>query len=152
MTSWVPNVLNVRSESQIQSLAGNFGPQILLRDCHFGQFQGIEPMDLVRPWHKWKYASIEALVNTFWQALSTHDDVIKRTHFPRYLPFLWGIHRSSHKGLWRGALTFSMICTWINGWVNNREAGDLIRHRAHYDVTVMNSVHILASGEGVKCT
>ena len=26
---------------------------------------------------------------------------------------------------------------WINGWINNREAGDLRRHRAHYDVTVM---------------
>ena len=24
-----------------------------------------------------------------------------------------------------------------NGWVNNREAGDLRRHRAHYDVIVM---------------
>ena len=32
---------------------------------------------------------------------------------------------------------FSLICVWINGWVNNREAGDLIRYRAHYDVTVM---------------
>ena len=32
---------------------------------------------------------------------------------------------------------FSLICAWINGWVNNREAGDLRRHRAHYDVTVM---------------
>ena len=30
-----------------------------------------------------------------------------------------------------------VICTWINGWVNNREAGDLRRHRAHYDITVM---------------
>ena len=29
------------------------------------------------------------------------------------------------------------ICAWINGWVNSREAGDLRRHRAHYDVTVM---------------
>ena len=27
---------------------------------------------------------------------------------------------------------------WINGWVNNREAGDLRRHIAHYDVTVMH--------------
>ena len=26
---------------------------------------------------------------------------------------------------------------WINGWVNNREAGDLSRHRTHYDVIVM---------------
>ena len=43
----------------------------------------------------------------------------------------------AHKGQWRGAFTFSLICTWINGWVNNREAGDLRRHRAHYDVTVL---------------
>ena len=27
---------------------------------------------------------------------------------------------------------------WINGWVNNQEAGDLRRHRAHYDIIVMN--------------
>ena len=26
---------------------------------------------------------------------------------------------------------------WINGWVNNREAGDLRRYRVHYDVIVM---------------
>ena len=44
-----------------------------------------------------------------------------------------------HKGQWHGALMFSLICAWINGWVNNREAGDLIRHHSHYDVTVMKS-------------
>ena len=32
---------------------------------------------------------------------------------------------------------FSLICVWINGWVNNREAGDLRRHRGHFDVNVM---------------
>ena len=37
----------------------------------------------------------------------------------------------------RRALVFSLICTWINGCVNNREAGDLRHHRVHYDVTVM---------------
>ena len=42
-----------------------------------------------------------------------------------------------HKGQWRGVLMFSLICAWINGWVNNRKAGDLKRHRAHYDVTTM---------------
>ena len=26
---------------------------------------------------------------------------------------------------------------WINGWVNNREAGDLRSYRAHYDVALM---------------
>ena len=70
-----------------------------------------------------------------------HDDVIKWKHFPRYWPFVRGIHRSpvnsSHKGQWRGALMFSMICAWINGWVNNGEAVDLRFHSAHYDVIVM---------------
>ena len=62
--------------------------------------------------------------------------------FPRYWPFVRGIHRSPvnspHKGQWRGALMFSLICTWTNSWVNNRDAGALRRHRAHYDATVMN--------------
>ena len=44
---------------------------------------------------------------------------------------------SQHKGQWRGALMFSLIWVWINGWVNNREAGDLRRYRVHYDVIVM---------------
>ena len=34
-------------------------------------------------------------------------------------------------------LSLDVFCAWINGWVNNREAGDLRRHRAHYDVIVM---------------
>ena len=38
-----------------------------------------------------------------------------------------------YKGQWRGALIFSLICAWIN----NGEAGDLRRHRAHYEVIVM---------------
>ena len=44
---------------------------------------------------------------------------------------------SPHKGQWRGALVSSLICVWINGWVNNREAGDLRRHHGHYDVIVL---------------
>ena len=35
----------------------------------------------------------------------------------------------------------SLICAWINGWVNSGEAGDLRRHRAHYDITVMALQH-----------
>ena len=53
-----------------------------------------------------------------------HDDVIKWKHFPRYWPFVRGIHRSPvnspHKGQWRGALMFTLICARLNGWVNNR--------------------------------
>ena len=70
-----------------------------------------------------------------------HDDVIKWKHFPRYWPFVWGIHRSPvnspHKGQWRGALMFSLICAGTNIWANNGDAGDLRRHRAHNDVIVM---------------
>ena len=32
---------------------------------------------------------------------------------------------------------FLWSAPWINGWVNNREADDLKRHRAHYDVIVV---------------
>ena len=44
------------------------------------------------------------------------------------------IHRTKDEC---GTLMFSLICAWIYGWINNSEAGDLIRHRAHYDVSVM---------------
>ena len=47
----------------------------------------------------------------------------------RWIP----LTKASDAGLW----CFLWSATWINGWVNNREAGDLSRHRAHYDVTVM---------------
>ena len=76
-----------------------------------------------------------------WRLISpaNHDDVIKWKHFPRYWPFVLGIHRSPvnspHKGQRRRALVLSLICSWTNGWVNNRNAGDLMRHRADYDVT-----------------
>ena len=63
------------------------------------------------------------------------------------LAFVRGIHRSSvnhrspvnfpHKGQWRGALMFSLICVWTNSWANNGDAGDLRRHCARYDVIVI---------------
>ena len=83
------------------------------------------------------------LVTTVTSCVESHhyDDVIKWRHFPRYWPFVRGIHRSPvnspHKGQWRGALMFSLIWARIDGWVNNHEAADLRRYRAHYDVTVM---------------
>ena len=58
-------------------------------------------------------------------------------NFPRYWPFVRGIH----KGQWRAALMFSLISAWIKSWVNDRDVGDLRRHRAHYDVTVMILIH-----------
>ena len=45
---------------------------------------------------------------------------------------------SPHKGQWRGTLMFSLICARRNGKVNNRDTGDLRRHRTHYVVIVMS--------------
>ena len=83
---------------------------------------------------KWGFVSN----SVFTLFCTIHDDVIKWKHFPRYWPFVRGINRSPvnspHKGQWRGAVMFSLICVWVN----NREAGDLRRYRAHYDVIVMD--------------
>ena len=89
----------------------------------------------------WKNSISKPALRCLFTVSLSHDDVIKWKHFPCYWPFVRGIHRSPvnspHKGQWRGALMFSLICVWINGWVNNREAGDLRRYRGHYDVIVM---------------
>ena len=36
-----------------------------------------------------------------------------------------------------GGLMLSLICAWMNGWVNSRKVGDSRRHGAHYDVILM---------------
>ena len=108
-----------------------------------------DTLDLSLPWYMllpWHHMSV---------MVSQHDDVIKWKHFPRYWPFVRGIHRSPvnspHKGQWRGALMFSLICAWINGWVNNREAGDLTLHRCplwHHrnEITNNSTVQLLVQG------
>ena len=42
-----------------------------------------------------------------------------------------------HKGQWREALMFSLICAWTSNWANTGDAGDLRLYRAHYDLIVM---------------
>ena len=87
-----------------------------------------------------------------------HGDVIKWKYFPHYWPFVREIHRPPvnfpHKGQWRGALMFTLICARMNGWVNNGEAGDLRRYLAHYDVIVMKrdiTKHIISCHFVVRC-
>ena len=50
---------------------------------------------------------------------------------------------SLHKDQGRGPFMFSLICTWINSGINNRESGDLRRHRANYDVTVLPPIIVI---------
>ena len=52
-----------------------------------------------------------------------------------------------HKGQWRGALMLSLINAWRNGWANNRDAGDLKRHRTNYDVIVK---YLILSGPAYR--
>ena len=70
-----------------------------------------------------------------------HDDVIKWKYFPRYWPFVRGMHRSPvnfpHKDQWRGTLMFSLICARTDSWANHGDADDLSCYRTHYDVIVM---------------
>ena len=65
------------------------------------------------------------LTHTACSPLIHHEDIIKWKHFPCNRTFMWGIHRllvnTPHKSQWPGALMFSLLCTWINGWVNNYE-------------------------------
>ena len=83
----------------------------------------------------------------------TRDNVIKWKDFPHYWPFVRGIHRSPvnspHKGQWRGALIFSLLCASINSWVNNRKVGDLWRHIKDRHVEYLLNIafgRIIASG------
>ena len=69
---------------------------------------------------------------------AAQDDAIRWKHFPRYWPFVRGIHRapvnSTHKGHWRGALMFSLIFAWIQlskqswGWWFETPPRPLWRH------------------------
>ena len=83
------------------------------------------------------FHNITASIN---RSLSLPMNVIKWKHFLHYWPFVWGIHRSPvnslHKGQWCRAF-FLLIYAWINGWVNNHEAGDLRCYCAHYNVTII---------------
>ena len=71
-----------------------------------------------------------------WQMMTSSNGNIFRVTGPLCGEFTGPVN-SPHKSQWRGALMFSLICARINDWVNKREAGDLRRHRGHYDVSVM---------------
>ena len=85
----------------------------------------------------YRYVMKTCAKHKYWQIIMTWSN----GNIFRVTDILCGIHRSPmnsyHKGQWRSALMFSFICAWINGWVHNRDFGELRRHRAHYDVIAM---------------
>ena len=134
-TTWSGAVSLITSMDSLQSQHG----WVIIRTINVGLFYIYSPTFL-----RYNHWSLEVISSHILlsEGLLIHDDVIKWKHFPRYWPFVRVIHRSPvnspHKGQWRGALMFSVICVWINSWVNSGEAGDLRRYRAHCDVTVMH--------------
>ena len=130
---------------------------------------------------------MQAHWESIWEHLygtSNSWNVIRWKFFPRYWPFVRGIHHYSdaimdpiasqitsltivyssvysgadqrkhlssaslasnagNVSIWwrhhdnKGYLMFSLSYAWTNVWANHRHAGDLRRHRAYYDVTVM---------------
>ena len=138
----------IPNQNNTQDVSFNFDG--LIRENRISRMvrRGVETHDVLvcvktseRVMHHWVKSPVALLLFSIFGLGTHHDDVIKWKHFPRNWPFVRGIHRSPvnslHKGQWRGALVFSLICVWINDWVNKREAGDLRRYRAHYDVIVM---------------
>ena len=90
-------------------------------------------------WDKWIHATswnrvTDSITEITWANMenymnprvtqSIHDDVIKWKLIPRYWPFVRRIHRSPvnspHKGQWRGALMFPLICVGRNGYKQNK--------------------------------
>ena len=73
--------------------------------------------------------------------LHYYDDVMKWKQYPRYWSFCGKF--TSHRWILRTKANDAELCcfvwfvSWINGWVINREAGDLRRHRSPFDVIVM---------------
>ena len=71
-----------------------------------------------------------------------HGDFIKWTHFPRHWPFVRRVLRSPVRWIppqmpvTRGFHGF-LDLRLNKGWVKNRDAGDLKRHNADYDVIVI---------------
>ena len=95
------------------------------------------------PVARWLFCmTIISMVSLFLVSMMTSSNgIIFRVTGPLCGEFTVPVN-SPHKGQWRGALMFSLIYVWINGWVNNREAGDLRRYRVHYDVIVMHTIMI----------
>ena len=100
-----------------------FDDVIMWYSNHQGALQILRPRPSAQPLHIICMLAFNVSIVISRENLVTHDDVVKWKHFPRYWPFVRGIHRSTvnslHKGQWRGALMFSLICAWINGRVNN---------------------------------
>ena len=110
----------VDTKMQIKSCASRW-PSSMTRNCVIRL-----PNTKVHPG---KYAYESTCIMFYWVQFAyfaLYDDVIKWKHFRvtgplRGIPPPGPVVNSPHKSQWDGASTFSLICAWTNGWVNNGE-------------------------------
>ena len=96
---------------------------------------GIEIRIYANKIYKHSQVSVCAMLKpTEYMMTSSNGNIFRVTGHTGNSP---GTGKFPHQCQWRGTLMFSLICAWIKGWVNNREACDSGRHRAHYCVIVM---------------
>ena len=84
----------------------------------FVSWTGARFMYLAQPWWRHQMETFSAL-----QALCAGISPLT-DDFPSPRPVTW-------------TSDVSLVCSWTNGWVNNRDAGGLRRDRTHYGATVM---------------
>ena len=81
--------------------------------------------------HQWGITSITTMSSN-WNIFRVTGPLWGESNGHRWFPSQWPVTR---------ALMFSLIWAWTKGWANNRDAADLRRHHAHYDVTVVMLSH-----------
>ena len=75
----------------------------------------------------------QCTVRCRYNMMTSSNGHIFRVTGPLCREFTGHLTKASDAELW----CFLWYAPWINGWVNNREAGDLRRHHVHYDIIVM---------------
>ena len=82
----------------------------------------------------WRHCNANAMPSTWWRQQMETFSVFAGPLCGGFAGHRWTPLTGASKA---ELLRFSLICTWISGWVNNREVGDLRHHCSHYDVIVM---------------
>ena len=82
----------------------------------------------------WRYTMIMMMTSSNGNIFRVTGPLLGNSPVPGEFPSQRPVTRS---------FMFSLICVWINSWINNSEAGDLRRYRVHYDVIVMRASYRL---------
>ena len=127
---------------------------IAMCTCLFKKNGGMEERWYVSEWRNgdvyvdaWRY--VWEIIIVLADVVLTHDDAIKGKYFPRYWPFLQGIHRSQRQGTRSLDVFFDLR---LNKRLSKQSRGWWFgRHLAHCDVTVMSYYGNRSSIQRTNC-